>query len=448
VANFQWPEQRPPVDIPVMPSSSVWRRLAGTLTVVLLAACADKAQAPTDVLPPPAPRVVASRLPQLTITTDGSQTINSTTVYLPGSWALTDTLGSAPINGRLEIRGRGRTTWTMPKKPYRLRLAAATGLLGMPSNRHWVLLANYADKTLFRTEFAMDLGRDLRMEWTPRSQQVEVTLNGQYQGIYQLIEHIRIDPNRINIPELRAADTTAATITGGYVLEIDEERQAAWCFTTPRARMSFCGDNPDNLGDTTRFRQREYIQNYITQFETVLFSPNFADPVTGYAAWIDVESFVQYYLINEFVRNIDGDLRRSTFVYKKRDGKLFLGPLWDYDLTSGNADYLEGNQTAGWHIRRAPWYARLFEDPAFKARVAAKWAELGRTGAINRWFDAIDAKKTLLSVVQRKNFERWDILNIYVWPNAVVTGSYEGETLYMSNFLWSRKVWMDANIGR
>lgn len=393
------------------------------------------------------PVPVASAPPaRMSINTVGSVAIDSKDIYRPGNMTVFDAAGNATVETALEIRGRGNSTWGMPKKPYRLRLAASAALGGMPANRHWVLLANYSDKTLMRNEITFALSRAMGFEYTPRSQFVELTVNGSYDGVYQLTEHIRIAPDRVNIPEMKVGDTSASAVTGGYLLEVDERRGEDFCFDAARSRMVFCLSSPEKLLDSAWSAQRSYITGYVQQLENALFGAQFANSTLGYAAYLDVDSAINYYLINELFKNVDGNLRLSTYMFKKRDGKLAFGPIWDFDLAIGNVDYGNADKTAGWHIRSAPWFTRLFEDPAFAQKVRARWSQLKSEGKIEGVFTHMDNQAKYLQEAQARNFSRWNILHIYVWPNRVVTGSYAGEVNAMKDWLRSRIVWMDTQL--
>ena len=415
------------------------------LLALLLVACRDAPNAPVDVVLPPVPvRAIATQLPTLAINTTNAVAIASKDVYVGGSFALSDSTGTTLHTGKLEIRGRGNTTWTMPKKPYRLRLESSASLLSMPANRHWVLLANFSDKTLVRNDVAFELSRMLGMEYSPRSRFVDLEVNGDYQGVYQLTEHVRIAPDRVSIPELKVTDTSATAITGGYLIEVDERRGEDFCFNSTRTRMVFCLSNPETLRDPAWVRHRLYIEGYIARTDSAIFGAQFADPARGYAAYIDVESAIGYYLVNELLKNVDGNLRLSTYLHKKRGGKLTFGPVWDFDLAIGNVNYDNADKVEGWHIRTAAWFTRLFQDPAFAARVKARWTLLKTDGSLDRLVEHISARQAYLSKVQERNFQKWAILGTWVWPNRVVTGSYRGEFQAMQDWLWLRRLWMDA----
>jgi hypothetical protein len=387
-----------------------------------------------------------SLLTTITIHTTNEQEITSKDVYVNGEYKIADPNGAILHEGGLEIKGRGTSTWAMPKKPYRLKLKDSTAVMGMPANKHWVLLANYADKTLMRNDVAFALSRMLGMEYTTRSVFVELYLNGSYQGVYQLTEHIRIDKDRVNIPELKATDTSADKITGGYLIEVDARRGEDFCYDSAKTGMVFCLSNPETLLEPGWEQHREYIVDYINQTDEAIFGEEFKDPDNGYAAYIDVDSAVHYYLINELFKNVDGNLRLSAFLFKKRDGKLTFGPIWDFDLAIGNVNYAGADNPEGWHIRNAPWFERMFEDPAFEQKVKVRWGQMKAGGMLDALFQHIDDRAAYFKDVQVNNFIKWPILSIYVWPNRVVTGSYQGEINAMKEWLALRIAWMDVQL--
>lgn len=306
------------------------------------------------------------------------------------------------------------------------------------------------------------------MEYTPRTRHVELTFNGEYQGVYQLVEHLRIAKDRVNIPELKVTDTTPETISGGYMMEVDFRhhvdfcknityaaaecvgeknisRDEDYCIDSAYGMDPICVDNPDNLRDNAWMAQREYITDYIQAMEDALFSEQFADTETGYASYIDVDSAVNYYIINELFKNPDG-AKSSFWLYKKRDGKLFFGPIWDFDLALGNAGYDDIDKTSGWHIRNWPWFKRLFEDPAFEAKVKSRWQQIKEEGKLEYIFIYAQARASWINAAQTKNFERWQIFDWSEWYTRVIMGSYQAEVNEMIRWQRERAVWMDAQL--
>ena len=379
-------------------------------------------------------------LPVMTITTDNLAPIVSKEVYLSGQLVLeSNVIGVAPVIGGTQIRGRGNSTWDlMPKKSYRIRLTDSNSLLDMPSSRHWVLLANHSDKTLLRNALALKLGADIGMPWSPRSAFVELYINNRYAGVYQLMENIRIAANRVDIDELDEDDVAADVITGGYLLEVDFRRDG-YTMDTATYDLPIVFQGPEEPAPA----QEAYIRDYINQFETVLDSPDFANPTTGYAAYIDVDSFVRWFLVNEVFRNRDANMWTSCWMYKPRGGKLHMGPLWDFDIAAGNINYDDAFLTAGWWVRDAPWFSRLFEDPAFAARAREIWNEI-RVAQLPQMMQSIRTRSAELQQAQLNNFQRWPILESYVWPNYAVPGSHAAEVDYLETWLTARIAWMDS----
>lgn len=364
---------------------------------------------------------------KISIATDGGAPIDSKDVYVNGTLNV-DQAFSAPM----KIRGRGNSTWNMPKKPFKIKLNTSSSVLGMPADKEWVLLANYSDKTLMRNELAFEMGRRLKMAYVPRTRTVEVNLNGTELGTYILTEQIKVSSSRVNV--------TASDLTGGYLIELDRRLDGTY-FTTSRSNP-YVVKEPSSLSTD----QMSYISSYVQQAEDALYGADFADPLTGYAKFIDVDSFIDFYLVNEIAKNVDAANFSSIYFYKDVGGKLVMGPLWDFDLGFGNCDYADAQFPTGWWLRTgSPWFTRLFQDPAFEARVKVRWNQLRNKSAdLNSLLKLIDRQAYALELVQAKNFTLWDILNIYVWPNRVVTGSYAGEVAAMKDWLTTRMNWLES----
>jgi len=418
------------------------------------------------------PTGTAESLPILDLKTDNSVAITSRETYISGNFTLSSS-GVTDSSGALEVRGRGNSTWDWPKKPYRLKLNTSTSLLGMPKGKNWVLLANYADKTLIRNDIAFMFSRGLGFEWTPRSQYVELKLNGVYQGVYQLVEHIRIDKDRVNIDELKVGDVDSDKITGGYLMEVDFRHNINYCINNTydsvcqngvntARNVDFCLDslhgmdpaclsNPETLQDPLWVNQKNYIQAYYANAEAALFGENFKDPDVGYAAYFDVDSVVNYYIENELFRNVDG-ASASFYLYKKRNGKIFFGPIWDFDLSMGNAGYNNASNFAGWHIRYATWFIQLFKDPAFEAKVKGRWKELKDEGKLEYVFQYAQARAVWLDEQQKKNFQLWPLVDTEDFISWVQhgthggTGSYDAEVKELINWQRKRTQWMDTQL--
>ena len=400
---------------------------------------------PVGVVP-----LVNTGLPVVEIWTNAYAPILDRENYVKGCMRITDgskqTYGQGLYIGAIDIRGRGNSTWDMPKKPYRVKLPTpGAQVLDMPVDRDWVLLANYADKTLLRTDVGLELSRRLGMAWTPRLRHVEVYLNGAYQGSYQLGEHVKVAPNRVNVAAMTATDVSQPNVSGGYLVETDyiEYTGAGDVLTSTSSGILF---NIKSPGSSTGLQtQVNYISAYLQSVENLLLSDNFSVSA-GYPTLIDTDTFIDWWIAKELVKDPDGAFSSSVYLYKDRGAKLKMGPLWDFDLSLGNDDFCDAQFSTGWWIRaNAEWIAHLFNDPAFRAKVLARWKALKAT-QIDTLLPYIDQTAAALDASQRENFKRWDILNTYVWPNAVVTGSYGGEVAYVKDWLKKRIQWMDKNI--
>ena len=283
-----------------------------------------------------------------------------------------------------QVRGRGNTTWSWPKKPYTIKFDKKQSLFGLPKNKRWILLANFMDRTMMRNLLAMKVSSMTHLDWTPRCQSVELILNGKHVGNYLLIEQIRVDANRVPVTEMTPEDNDGEAVTGGYLLECDfhYDNQYQWLSPYGHANQWIEGRNdvipfgikyPDEEDVTPA--QIAYIKDYVDKTAQALYGPDFTDPEKGYAAWLDVDSYIDYWLVFEVLGNHELGNPGSVYMHKDRGGKLIAGPVWDFDW--GILSYKTSPQArTGLLNDKAIWYARLFEDPAFRAKVKARFEEL------------------------------------------------------------------------
>ncbi|MEO3404242.1 CotH kinase family protein [Mucilaginibacter sp. CAU 1740] len=380
-------------------------------------------------------------LPILYLTTNGP--VVSKDDYVTGSLTVDPNVDfqQDQLTIPLQIKGRGNSTWGFPKKPYRMKFSSKAAMLGMPAAKNWVLLANYDDKTLIRNWVAFDLARRLGADFTPPARFVEVVMNGEFIGNYMLTTQVEVNENRVNITELKSSDNSADKITGGYLLELDERRDADFWFETTKG-LPITIKSPDAI--TTA--QLDYIKTYIQDTENAIFSTDFDDPAKGYAKYINTDSFINWYFTAEIMKNQDSWDFSSIYYYKDRGGKLGMGPAWDFDLSLGNVDYSVASQPLEWYTRNAKWMIRLHQDYNFREKVKKRWNEDIKGKIIKQILADIDSQAAYLELSQRQNFQKWDILNTYVWPNNVVLGSYSAEVAYIKDFLNKRVAWIDAAI--
>lgn len=373
------------------------------------------------------------------------------------------------FDGNIGIERRGSTSdWFSDKKPYAVEIRDADGndldfpLLGMPAEADWAFLAPFNDKTLVREALMFELARR-SMPWASRSRFVELVLNGDYQGIYLVTEKIKRGKNRVDIAKLKTDDLSGDSLTGGYILKIDK--------TTGAQNEGWTSPFPPSPGawQTTLWQieypkitdvqpgQRAYIEQWVTNFENTMASPDFADPAVGYPQYLDVQSFVDFTLLNELAKCVDA-YRISTFLYKdkdSRDPRLHAGPVWDFNIALGNAGYCTAENPEGWIIdfnQYCPddgwivhfWWTKMWEDPAYRRQLKDRWLEL-RAGPFSdaEVFGLLDSLTGQLQEAQVRNFERWPVLDTWVWPNVFCCGTYPEHVGFLREWLTQRLAWMD-----
>jgi hypothetical protein len=377
--------------------------------------------------------------------------------------------------GRVRIQLLGHSSLRFPKKSYAVELRdphddrMSSSLLGLSNEAEWVLHGPYSDKTLMRNYLAYALGRRLRLA-SPQTRFVELFIREgswglTYQGVYLLVEASARSPEVLGIAALGSADTTDATVGGGYVLEMDRVERGKDFITLP-------GDPMNIHRDTILFvqprhpapQQKQWLASYFDSLELSLSPRTSAANPKRYARFLDVDSFVDFLLLEELVKNIDA-YRFSMSMYKDRGGTLKMGPIWDFDLSTGNAYYDDGCDTDGWLVKyfasvrngKAPprWWRGLLQDRSFVDRVRSRWAELRRGALATDSVRAIiDDGQRLLRIAEKRNFERWPTLGKRLWPNCPIPGSnppayyqtWEDEVSHLRSWTDARLLWMDAHI--
>jgi hypothetical protein len=418
-------------------------------------------------------RSFRSPLPLMVVDTMG-KAVSGTQTPVYGYVIDTDERGTATVTGQTDFAGRaglnvrGKSSEGFPKQQYHFEVwddqdrDRDASILGLPADADWVLQGPYSDKTLMRNvlvyRWSNEMGR-----YAPRTRFIELFLKtdnsdlsmNDYVGVYIFMEKIKIAPDRVDIAVLDSDDNAEPQITGGYIVKKDKLDGGDVTFRTSRGQ-ELIYDDP--IGTDMTQAQRDWIRDFLNAFEATLYGGNFKDPIDGYAAFIDVGAFIDHHILVETAKNIDG-FRLSTYMFKDRDGKLHMGPVWDYNLSLGNADYLDGWIPSGWYNRllgdgEYPWWRRLFEDSEFQLRYADRWFELRRgLFATERLLGMIDDYAALLKEPQARNFARWRILGQYVWPNPVnvdpayaAITTYGGEVAWMKNWLEARLAWLDGQI--
>ena len=371
-------------------------------------------------------------------------------------------------SGKIGIEVRGQSSQSFPMKSYSIELRDEDGesvdqpLFGMPQESDWVLYAPYTDKTLMRNFLAYTMSNSLG-HWAAHCRFVELVLNGEYKGVYVFMEKIKRDEGRVNISKLKSGNTTGDALTGGYIFSIDKEPDGWFSSYAPNGSgngiIQFSYVYP-KLEDIVP-QQQDYIKSYVDSFENALKGNNYQDPVAGFRKFADENSFIDYFIVNEISRNVDG-YRLSTYLYKDRNSinnKIICGPVWDYDLAFRNADYCDGSFSTGWayqfnkvcegdYFQIPFWWDRFMEDTAFKSRLLCRWKDVRQNVLSNARIDQlIDSVYNLVAEAQQRHFEQWPILGQYVWPNASpIPTTYAEEISTLKTWVAGRLSWIDNNL--
>ena len=391
-----------------------------------------------------------------------AQTLSFTSIIDTSTDGRTRLTDSPDFIGRAGINIRGKSSAGFAKKQYHFETwdeydqDMDVSILGFPAESDWIIQGPYSDKSLMRNflsyKWSNDLGR-----YAVRTRFIEMFLNtdgrgislSDYVGVYVFMEKIKRGDDRVDIAALEPSDDAEPQISGGYIFKKDKPDPGETVFFTSRG-LEVRVVEPKVVDITPE--QVDWLRNYLIEFESVLYGSSFMDSENGYAKYIDVGSFIDVHILVELTKNIDG-FRLSTYMSKDRGGKINMGPAWDYNLSLGNANYLQGWISTGWYYPQLsagdyPWWRRLFEDPAFRLRYADRWFELRENLLSNdRLISDIYDTATLLNEAQARNFDRWRILGSYVWPNWFIAGTYDEEINWMSDWLEQRLNWMDSQIG-
>lgn len=345
-------------------------------------------------------------------------------------------------------------------------------LLGFPEEEDWILYGPFSDKSLIRNKLIYDLSNQMG-RYASKTEFVELSINYEYKGLYIFMEKLKRDDNRINIQKLNENDIDETLITGGYIIKIDKSDMEDGSYTDYNSFQSKYDVFGKKDGDKKVYfnyeypkpseihaYQKNYIKNYINEFESSLASDQFKNSENGYRKYIDVNSFIDFFILNEISNNVDG-FRLSTYLHKDREKKLIIGPIWDFNLSFGNADYCGGDRYDIWLHKfnerclgdfwNIPfWWNRFLEDENFVNQLKDRWNELRiSTLSDENIISLIDDYYSFLhnetDIVER-NFDKWRIFGVYIWPNSFIGNNYYEEIDFLKNWIKNRTSWLDESI--
>ena len=422
----------------------------------------------------------SSNLPLVVINTNGKTIIDASKITATmkiisngaGQLNKPSDLGNI-YSGYVGIEIRGAWSSTLPQKPYGFETRDASGanlnvsLFGMPPENDWILLANYNDKTFMRNTLAYDLFRKMG-HYAPRTQMVEVIINNEYRGIYILMEKIKQDKGRVDIAKLTNLDISGDNVSGGYIFKIDYFNSSnSWQSSFrpidhPEKTVNYVYADPDPA--ELLWQQKEYLKTAVNSFESVLYGSNFKNATSGYAAWIDVNSFIDYFIVNEVARNVDG-YKKSVFFFKDKDskgGKINAGPVWDFDWAWKNirdCRTFQATDGSGWSylindcLSSPPysngWTVRLLQDENFSNALNNRYFELRKSFLSSEYLNSyIDSVKNLASEAQVRHYAKWQIIGSAVGAPEVdyQPSTYAGQVDKFKSWIQTRLTWLDSHM--
>ncbi|MDB4086516.1 CotH kinase family protein [Flavobacteriaceae bacterium] len=347
------------------------------------------------------------------------------------------------LDTEMKIKGRGNSTWWQGgiwgKKPYQIKFGDKTEILNMPKDKKWVLLAELSDKSLIRNKIAREIANISRFDYVPQAEYLEVFINKEHVGAYLLGQKVEESKNRVNIGD------------NGYLIEIDTDANGRISdddvYFRSNEWSSRYEDGVFNIKEPSiEYDSDEFnlIKNHINDFETALFSNNFKDPDSGYRSFIDIPSFVDWFIVNEISKNQDARSYSSIYFNYIPGEKIKMGPVWDFDLAFGNVDYSNAENPDGFWIKENLWYKRMFEDPFFSDLIKSRFSYYD--GNLSSILSKIDGFEDYISKSQKKNFEIWDILSKDVWPIPVKYDTHHEYVEYLKTWIDNRMSWLETRL--
>lgn len=401
-----------------------------------------------------------TNLPLVVVNTDGMRMMQSKDDKINSTVHIISEGGTKLLSKKdTECKGRGNASWNFPKKPMRLKFEKKQNALpDAPAKcKKWTLINNYGDKSLMRNKIAFHMSRGIGLSYTPYCQFVDLIFNGEYQGCYQLCDQVEVNPGRVEITEMTPDDIEGEALTGGYFIEIDAyaNQEASW-FESLRG-IPVTIKSPDD--DEITPEQSAYIKDYFNKFETAVFTYGFTSETTGYRKYLNLDSFLQYFIVGELDGNTD--YFWSMYMSKERgEEKFVVGPVWDVDLGFDNdyrtypiankTDFIyrSGGSVASSAVKRLADRI-LIADAKSRERLKYLWSD----ARVNRHYNPtyycklVDRYAEQLAQSQELNFKRWNILGECVHMNPAVSGSYEGEVQRVKDYLNERFAQLDRIIG-
>jgi hypothetical protein len=375
-------------------------------------------------------------IPRIVIETENHREIKDRETEIPAKLQVWGADAPESEVMELTIRGRGNTSWTdMPKNSYKIEFVNKQNILGMPKDRDWALIANYADKTLMKNYLAYHLSAELGAYYAPRCEFIELYLNKEYLGVYLLTETIKISKHRINIPET----------DNSYIVEVDKKYKYSETIfysyvINDSTGLSFRVHKPQKVST----KALNTIEKHITDFETYLTNIH-EQRDNNIAQWLDVEEYIKYYWVEEFAKNPDANFFTSVFFSWEKNNPIKMGPVWDFDLAFGEFDYASFNTPSDWHIKTSHWNKFVFQDTLMVNKRESFWIEHKST--FFKTINTIDSIYKKIEKAAANNFRKWPILSSTEnhW-HFYAYSSYEEAIIHLKDWINQRYIWINTHL--
>lgn len=371
-------------------------------------------------------------IPRIVIETENHREIKDRETEIPAKLQIWGQSAPQTKIFKLTIKGRGSSSWIrMPKKSYRLKLESKQPLLGLPSNKDWILAANFADKTLLKNYITYNLSSQLHAYYTPKCKFAEIFINGNYNGLYLFVESVKVSSKRVNIPKEE----------NSFLMEVDSHFDENDIVVYSNDSIPFTIHYPTNptKNDISN------VKSHLDSLEDFLKEGHFSEEELS--KWINLDDYILYYWVQEFSENTDARFNASVYFSWTKENGIKMGPLWDFDIAYGGYPYKPSIlQPNTWFVKNFYWNLYLFKKDFFQAKVKDYWVK-------NRHYfeslnDSLDSYSKFISKAAKNNFKRWDVLNctdiyhFHIYANQ----SHKEAVDTLKSWISGRIQWIDSHL--
>ena len=414
--NFFWRKLAVPVLLSLIFSSCVW----------------DVPEETPEFLPLNDSEYPYADLPRIVIETEDFREIRDRETEFPSHLQIYGQSAPESEVYSLTVRGRGNSSFMMPKYGMKLEFDDKVSLLGMPENRDWALIANYGDKTHLRNFMMTRLSEWLGARYTPRCRYVELYLNRKYMGLYLLSETVKVGKNRVNI----------AKNDSSFLFEKESSKKQDSPFVTSSMGFSFHVKNPKNL----KPESAAMLVDQLNEFEEFMRDGESSSGRQMHE-WIDIDDFILYYWVQEFSKNEDGNFGRSIFISWEKGNPMRFGPLWDFDISFGNESYKKNRGADGWYIVRYKWFSRIFNNREVRPKALDDW--FYHRDTFRALIDSVPLYASNISRALKNEYKRWPIMeNTENWALKEPFKDYDEALDSMVAWMKTRYKWINNELSK